>query len=125
MARAIHVEFNPPACPQTKSAFDQQGEHRGMIMSTLSLLDTLRGYAQIAFGGLIVLVLVTLFASVTYNIYFHPLADYPGPWYFKASSRPLALLSYVKREHEWLLATTRKYGGMLHGHSMRCLLSSI
>lgn len=46
---------------------------------------------------------------VIYNIYFHPLAGFAGPWYLAASSFPLALMSLLKREPEFLLSISRKY----------------
>ncbi|KAK4168156.1 Pisatin demethylase [Cladorrhinum sp. PSN259] len=57
---------------------------------------------------------ITLFlplaVRVIYNLYFHPLSKFPGPWYAAVSSFPIALISIVEREPEWLLHVTRKYG---------------
>lgn len=45
-----------------------------------------------------------------YNLHFHPLAKFPSPWYTAISSLPLAVISLLKREPEFLLGLTKKYG---------------
>lgn len=44
-----------------------------------------------------------------YNLYFHPLSKFPGPWYTAISSLPLAIISLLKVEPQVLLYVTKKY----------------
>jgi len=46
---------------------------------------------------------------IIYNLTFHPLARFPGPWYAAVTSLPLAIMSLLKREHHYLLSIARKY----------------
>ena len=55
-------------------------------------------------------VLVALFARIIYNLYFHPLANYRGPWYACSFSLFDALVSVRKVENHWLMSLTEKYG---------------
>ncbi|KAI1488290.1 cytochrome P450 [Biscogniauxia mediterranea] len=54
--------------------------------------------------------LITIIWRLVYNIYFHPLAKFPGPWYACATSLSLALISLRKTELEWLMGLVEKYG---------------
>ncbi|KAK4183174.1 Pisatin demethylase [Podospora australis] len=59
----------------------------------------------------VTLLLVTaLVWRVIYNVKFHPLARFPGPWYCAVSSLPMALISLYRREPQWLLSIAKKYG---------------
>lgn len=53
-----------------------------------------------------------LFLRVFYNLYLHPLAKFPGPWYTSATSFSGAIISVLKFEPQWLLGLTKKYGSM-------------
>lgn len=56
---------------------------------------------------------LTLLSSLTYrlitNLHLHPLSKFPGPWYTALSSLPLATISLLKLEPQWLLHLTRRY----------------
>lgn len=49
-----------------------------------------------------------------YNLFFHPVAKYHGPWYAAVSSFPLAFISVLKMEPQWLMALVKKFGCMLY-----------
>ena len=70
------------------------------------ILACSRSPAGIAVG----IVILALSLPAVYNIFFHPLAQYPGPWYAKASSLPLALMSWYQKEPDWLHILARRYG---------------
>jgi hypothetical protein len=53
-----------------------------------------------------------LFLRVFYNLYLHPLAKFPGPWYTSATSFSGAIISVLKFEPQWLQGLTKKYGSM-------------
>jgi hypothetical protein len=55
-------------------------------------------------------VLALLLSRITYNLYFHPLAKYHGPWYARSFSLVDALISVRKIENHWLLDLTKRYG---------------
>ena len=50
---------------------------------------------------------------IIYNLYFHPLAKYPGPWYAGAFSLSAALISVFRVEHYWLHSLVKEYGSTL------------
>ncbi|QSZ32982.1 hypothetical protein DSL72_002566 [Monilinia vaccinii-corymbosi] len=60
------------------------------------------------------LLVTTIIASIAYriiyNLYFHPLAKFHGPWYTACSSLPLAIISAKRDEHRWLHHLMKKYG---------------
>lgn len=45
-----------------------------------------------------------------YNLYWHPLAKCPGPWYLGFDSLPLAIISWLGREPEFIAYVVEKYG---------------
>ncbi|KAI1108084.1 cytochrome P450 [Nemania sp. NC0429] len=51
--------------------------------------------------------------NLTYNIYFHPLAEYPGPIYLIISDIPLAVLSLLGTSQYYLKAAHEKYGNIV------------
>lgn len=59
-----------------------------------------------------ILAIVTLLSlRAIYNLHFHRLSSqFPGPWYTAVSSLPLAIISYRRREPEWIQNPAYKYG---------------
>ncbi|KAI0392174.1 benzoate 4-monooxygenase cytochrome P450 [Xylariaceae sp. FL0594] len=53
---------------------------------------------------------ILLFASVIYNVVFHPLADVPGPFWARATGFPSWYHAKTGRRHIWLLEQFRAYG---------------
>ncbi|KAJ5020243.1 hypothetical protein K4K57_000093 [Colletotrichum sp. SAR 10_99] len=51
-----------------------------------------------------------LILRVVYNLYFHPLSKYHGPWYAASFSLVHALISVMKYEPEWMLWLSKQYG---------------
>lgn len=67
-------------------------------------------------GSLPIFILVLLIAvaidvafRILYNLYWHPAAKFPGPWYCALSSLPLSLISVLRIEPQWLLSLAEKY----------------
>ncbi|KAI1381468.1 cytochrome P450 [Hypoxylon crocopeplum] len=54
--------------------------------------------------------ILLLLSRVFYNLYLHPLAGFPGPWYAASTSLATAITSVINREPQWLLELTKKYG---------------
>lgn len=49
---------------------------------------------------------------IFYNLYWHPAAKFPGPWYCAVSSLPLSIISILRIEPQWLLSLAKKYKSM-------------
>lgn len=47
---------------------------------------------------------------IFYNLFFHPLAKFPGPWYCAISSLPISIISVLRIEPQWLQSLVKKYG---------------
>lgn len=56
------------------------------------------------------LILGALSYRIIYTQLLHPLSSFPGPWYLTSFSLSLALVSLTKREPEYLMYLTRRYG---------------
>ncbi|KAF7883706.1 uncharacterized protein EAF02_005626 [Botrytis sinoallii] len=73
-----------------------------MLLSNLDFYPTL---------NFLVLTVVTSIAyRIIYNLYFHPLAKFRGPWYTACFSLPLAIISLKRWEHQWVFDLVKKYG---------------
>ncbi|KAI0841507.1 cytochrome P450 [Hypoxylon sp. FL0890] len=59
---------------------------------------------------LIIQCVLLITIKLTYNIYFHPLASYPGPLYLVASDIPLSVLSLLGTSQYRLKAAHDKFG---------------
>jgi hypothetical protein len=57
-----------------------------------------------------VAILGPIAARILYNLYLHPLAKFPGPWYAASFSICSAIVSARQEEPEWLLSLVKKYG---------------
>ncbi|KAF2176566.1 cytochrome P450 [Zopfia rhizophila CBS 207.26] len=53
---------------------------------------------------------VALFSRIFYNVYLHPLATFPGPWYATSFSVVGALISVKKMEPQFFMYLVKKYG---------------
>jgi len=62
------------------------------------------------FALLVVGAVSALFVRAFYNLFLHPLAKYPGPWYTSVTSLSGAIISVLRVEPQWLLGLTNKYG---------------
>lgn len=47
---------------------------------------------------------------VVYNLYFHPLKGFPGPWFTACTSLPLGIAGLSQCEPAWLCSLVEKYG---------------
>lgn len=74
------------------------------------LLSNLDGYS--ALNIFIFAVITSIAYRIIYNLYFHPLAKFHGPWYTSCFSLPLAIMSVYRYEHQWLRNILEKYGSM-------------
>lgn len=88
-----------------------------MLLSSLFDVSTLNVVITLAAIGLGV-VLVRTF----YNIYFHPLARFPGPWYAGATSLASGLVSVARVEPRWLMSLVKKYGSMFTLYWFLCTM---
>ncbi|TGO71902.1 hypothetical protein BELL_0515g00030 [Botrytis elliptica] len=76
-----------------------------MLLSNINIYPTL---------NFLVLTIVTSIAyRIIYNLYFHPLAKFRGPWYSSCFSLPLAIISIKRWEHQWVDGLIKKYGSVL------------
>jgi len=57
-----------------------------------------------------VTILAAVFTRILYYQYLHPLSKFPGPWYATSFSAFLAVVSLLKKEPEFLIYLTNKYG---------------
>lgn len=73
-----------------------------MLVPQLSLSTTLVLLAVAAASGLCL--------RAYYNLYRHPLAKFPGPWYAASTSLVVALISVLRVEPQWLYGLAKKYG---------------
>ncbi|KAF2237590.1 cytochrome P450 [Viridothelium virens] len=66
--------------------------------------------ALLALLGTVVLYLTYNVATIVYNVFFHPLRNYPGPWYTAASRVPY-LIKVIKGDYlTWNQSLHRRYG---------------
>ncbi|KAF7892409.1 uncharacterized protein EAF01_010489 [Botrytis porri] len=73
-----------------------------MLLSNLDFYPTLKFFVP-TLGTSIVY-------RIIYNLYFHPLAKFRGPWYTACFSLPLAITSVKRWEHQWVFDLVKKYG---------------
>ncbi|KAJ9252835.1 hypothetical protein DTO207G8_4621 [Paecilomyces variotii] len=58
---------------------------------------------------LLIAVAIDVACRIFYNLYWHPAAKFPGPWYCALSSLPLSIISVLRIEPQWLLSLAKKY----------------
>ncbi|KAJ2990756.1 hypothetical protein NUW58_g2795 [Xylaria curta] len=56
---------------------------------------------------------VKLLARIAYNLYFHPLAHVPGPFWARASGIPSWYYAYTGKRHIWLCQQFQTYGNRI------------
>ncbi|KAF6814624.1 cytochrome p450 [Colletotrichum plurivorum] len=56
-------------------------------------------------------ILLALLLRIIYNLYFHPLSRFHGPWYAASFSIVNATISVFKKEPQWILSLVQRYGG--------------
>lgn len=71
-------------------------------------------FSNIDASSLLVVSILTVITSlayrIIYNLYFHPLAKFGGPWYTACFSLPLAIISLFRYEIQWQRSVLQKYG---------------
>ncbi|KAJ8059509.1 hypothetical protein OCU04_011169 [Sclerotinia nivalis] len=71
-------------------------------------------FSNIDASSVLVLPIITVITSlayrIIYNLYFHPLAKFRGPWYTACFSLPLAIISVFRYELQWQRNVMKKYG---------------
>lgn len=78
------------------------------LFASLNLTESLAP-SQLLWSTL-ALIVAFLVYRIIYNLYFDPLARFPGPWYTSSFSVFEALISVRKREPEFLQSLVKKYG---------------
>lgn len=73
-----------------------------------SLLEEASAGDLFAWGS--ALVVAYIITTVTYRLYFHPLAKYPGPFWARVSSFPSYWHTLKKDRHIWLWRLQEEYG---------------
>lgn len=72
---------------------------------------TLVGISMPSLGPLVAAsVFSALLLRVIYNLYFHPLSRFQGPWYAASFSISHAVVSVLKKEPQWMLSLAKHYG---------------
>ncbi|KAK2021586.1 cytochrome P450 [Colletotrichum zoysiae] len=66
--------------------------------------------APLALIGSVSLALAYVFGTIVYNVYFHPLRQYPGPKLWAATRIPYVRNSLSGQSHQKILALHREYG---------------
>jgi len=72
--------------------------------------DTMFGSMPASLVLLGTVVVGAVIFRVVYNLFFHPLARFPGPWYCAVSSLPNSIISVLRVEPQWLQSLVKKYG---------------
>jgi hypothetical protein len=80
------------------------------ISGLLSRVDEIPSLLPSLLGVTSGILLLGVSFMAIYNLYFHPLANYPGPWYANITSLSLAVISWRKAEPQWLQGVVEKYG---------------
>ncbi|KAF5486925.1 Cytochrome P450 monooxygenase gsfF [Colletotrichum siamense] len=72
---------------------------------------TLVGVSTLSLGPLIAAsIFSALLLRIIYNLYFHPLSRFQGPWYAASFSISHAIISVLKKEPQWMLSLAKHYG---------------
>ncbi|TDZ46115.1 Cytochrome P450 monooxygenase gsfF [Colletotrichum trifolii] len=75
---------------------------------------SLASIPQLPASSLIVLLVIAVFVAlvlrIVYNLYFHPLSRYHGPWYAASFSICSAIISLLKLEPQWMVYLSKRYG---------------
>lgn len=80
------------------------------LSDAMSAINNLIGSTPVSIVLLVAAFFTFVLFRTFYRLYWHPLAKFPGPWYCAISSLPIAIISVLRVEPQWLHGLVKKYG---------------